>query len=634
MGHTATAVLRMFTGTQLVERQSSYVERQEYTSSDTSTNNLRGCERHRMGMQFTTSESNTTNSLWTLESPRSIDVDQLERTSSSISGSTNLSQSQQYANFNSYRQHHLNGVHEQTRRDQIPTFDGIGDSTLEMVPSERHHHSVHTHSRNSQPSGRLRITAPISEEQLDDSTFDLSTTSDTVGRKRRRPFCGPNHNTTSKIRVVASGSSQPSPRRIYNFLETVSPSIFESSVEPYQPMPPETTRGESSTMHANHSLVALSNMVSSGTSTEYPSTSSSSSLIHQFAYTSSNVANEKQVLETRRMEALMHKYTDSTLNSAAKHILSQHRLSNSSTNQSYKRGQLLFIQWCDEHQVVPQSFTPSDLVNFLSDMHSTYTYAVSTLQLFRSAITHFNQDPNSLRTSDLVNTFITTLLHQAPPIKLHRPTISLQPTVQYLCSLDHQTISLISVQQKLVFLLGITCFLRPSDLHRIPFASVQVSTTGSSLSFEVHCPKEKRNRRHIIKSHSDSRMCPVETFRLFVQRRPNTIATKPFVNSLRPNHPLQCRTIQSWISTLIQRSTSEKRVSLRSIGSSLALASGIPKEDVVTMGNWTNSITFENHYRREHLSNFDFTNTLVEILDQNQDDDSEDIFHDAMDTLD
>ncbi|KAI9300158.1 hypothetical protein BJ944DRAFT_151964, partial [Cunninghamella echinulata] len=54
-------------------------------------------------------------------------------------------------------------------------------------------------------------------------------------------------------------------------------------------------------------------------------------------------------------------------------------------------------------------------------------------------------------------------------------------------------------------------------------------------------------------------------------------------------------------------------VTIRSIASSLALQAGIPKEDIITMGNWASSKTFENHYRREHLSLFGFTDTLVMV---------------------
>ncbi|KAI7870896.1 uncharacterized protein EV154DRAFT_581079 [Mucor mucedo] len=257
-------------------------------------------------------------------------------------------------------------------------------------------------------------------------------------------------------------------------------------------------------------------------------------------------------------------------------------------------------------------------------MHIHHSYAISTIQLFRSAVTHLHYNPRSLREDDNINSFITTLLQQAPPTRLHRPTISLQPTVDYLTTLNTDTISLASLQSKLAFLLDVTCFLRPLDLHRIPL-------------FRLHCPKGKRNRRRIIKSfqvkaHLDQRLCPVRTFQLFSQRRPSCQASTLFINSLQPNKDLSPRTLQSWIAKLIRHSTEEKRVSLRFIASSLALQSGIPKDNIVTMGIWASSSTFENHCRREHLSSFDFTNTLITADNNIEDDENMDeIFFDAMD---
>ncbi|ORE14012.1 hypothetical protein BCV71DRAFT_276876, partial [Rhizopus microsporus] len=134
---------------------------------------------------------------------------------------------------------------------------------------------------------------------------------------------------------------------------------------------------------------------------------------------------------------------------------------------------------------------------------------------------------------------------EAPPVRLHRSAIDRKPIFNYISSLDGPSISLSRFQIKLAFLLGVTCFLRPSDLHRIPFSSTKVTNTGS-LYFEVHCPKEKRQRQRIIK----------------------------FV-----------RTVQHWIHKLVRISTAEPRVTLWSIASSLALKAGIPKDDTVTMGN-------------------------------------------------
>ncbi|KAI9017919.1 hypothetical protein CLU79DRAFT_706340, partial [Phycomyces nitens] len=135
----------------------------------------------------------------------------------------------------------------------------------------------------------------------------------------------------------------------------------------------------------------------------------------------------------------------------------------------------------------------------------------------------------------------------------------------------------------------------------------------------VHSPKEKRRGRQIIKSfqvraHTKSNdLCPVQTLLAYRSCCPHCSSTCLFVNFISLENTLQAATIQGWISRLLQKSTTESRVSIRSIASSLALSSSIPKEDVVTMGNWSTSSTFENNYRQEHLSLFDFTSTLITL---------------------
>ncbi|CEG67567.1 hypothetical protein RMATCC62417_03977 [Rhizopus microsporus] len=113
--------------------------------------------------------------------------------------------------------------------------------------------------------------------------------------------------------------------------------------------------------------------------------------------------------------------------------------------------------------------------------------------------------------------------------------------------------------------------------------------------------------------------------------RPSNSPDTLFLHSYAPLKPLSVRIIQRWIGKLVIISTTEPRVSLRSIASSLALKAGISKDDIVTMGNWSSSAVFENHYRREHLSQFDFSNTLIDIDDAADEDDDQ--FFDAEDNM-
>jgi hypothetical protein len=180
---------------------------------------------------------------------------------------------------------------------------------------------------------------------------------------------------------------------------------------------------------------------------------------------------------------------------------------------------------------------------------------------------------------------------------------------------------LAKLQAKTAFLLGMAAFLRRSDLARINLLSSHIDSTDGTLFFEIVSPKEPRQGFRIIKPvlispHSDPTLCPVAAFST-LRDHPAVAHKRPsqtlFVNSKRPHLPAAARTIGTWLTRLLRLSTSESRVSVRSLASSLALQANIPLDDIQTLGNWTNSATFQQHYRREHLSQVDFTNTVLSL---------------------
>lgn len=277
--------------------------------------------------------------------------------------------------------------------------------------------------------------------------------------------------------------------------------------------------------------------------------------------------------------------------------------------------------WTLQHPSVQiNDFTAEDLVNFLEYMVRTRKYKLSTLKLWRSAVSRFHRNPGQLHSSVCLSTFFYTVASKAPPQNIHRPTVNLTPTLQFVASIPSVvSTNLAPLQSKLALLLGLSAFLRPSDLHRIDLNSAVVSADNTSLYFEVFAPKERRQGVRIIKpfsirSHQDPRLCPVLCF-IAVRDHPRAISSRPqgvlFVNSNQPSKSVKITTISSWLRRLLHRSTKEQRVSVRSIGSSIALRAGINVDDIVTLGNWRTSETFHQHYRREHMSTVDFTNSVL-----------------------
>lgn len=338
LGHASALVLGLHSRITMVEQEFTLVERQEYSPANSTKDYLRRCERQWLGMQLTTTSTTTADSIRTLVSRRGANVYQLEGTEGRLSRPTDFSSSPQYANIDSYRQHHVNELHQQTGWNEVFAFDGVSDDSLEVVPSTRSHNCLKSHCWGQQSSSRLRIQATLSEEQLDAPPINFLADSTTLRSKRRRPLRGSSHYTASKIRVLAARSGEPSPRRLHDSLDAVSESLSESPVESDQPMLTEDLSRAGSSSDDRHSLVALRPLVPADRISQSVTPADTSLLGDSTPNSQSHLAYDQQLLETRRLELIHAKFVDSSLNHNAKSILLKRYLEKNSTNTSYLRG--------------------------------------------------------------------------------------------------------------------------------------------------------------------------------------------------------------------------------------------------------------------------------------------------------
>ncbi|KAI8968742.1 hypothetical protein BDB01DRAFT_732834, partial [Pilobolus umbonatus] len=214
-------------------------------------------------------------------------------------------------------------------------------------------------------------------------------------------------------------------------------------------------------------------------------------------------------------------------------------------------------------------------------------------------------------------------------IPMTHPSYDLTPILSRLSSWgSNDTISAFILTRKLCFLLAITGFLRPSDIHRIDMSSSTANTDLSLLTLIIDCPKEKRRgspirKQVVIRAHTDPLLCPVLTFTTYIQRiacspcfhphptRPSrSIST--LVRSLSDfNSAVGPQTIGRHINSLIdiiavQHSTS-RRPRARALGSTNAVSLGASLEDVLTHGSWASAAVFDQYYRLSRVTATDFT---------------------------
>ncbi|KAG1469554.1 hypothetical protein G6F56_003192 [Rhizopus delemar] len=613
LGHSDLATRTLQGRAALVVQQPTQVEWTFNSSNDTNRNHL--CRRERFGLGMPLQK---TKDSWVLDSPGIPDVDQLEGIEGGFSGPTILSSLTPQNDFTQNRQHYITQSYQQVWGVSGTSSQHTGNRALDLVSTERYHNSGAAYTRKRKRSCRSGVQTHVHQKSLADTSQTVSYTSTETRPTLCRFVCGQDDIPVTKIRLVEARSGGDCSGCVQFELESVPSTLGEPALESNHTHSTQDSPGSSNLDNNGSPALDQCALVSSPSAPCDIQTTPSLCQSYQVLQ-STDPLPLKERLETVRLAALRSKFVDTALSVSAQQLLTKRLTEDSPTTRAYKHAQLAFVEWAEEHSVSLTDFQATDLVNFLSDIKFRRNLHHNTLKTWRSGVLRFHRNQTNMANDPVIQAFFTALCAAAEPIPIHRPTVDLTPTFTFLKRLDSVTCSFRRLQQKTAFLLAMATFLRPSDLSRIDLTSMDIDPADSTLTFNIVAPKEKRKGQRIIKPvlvhpHTDPHLCPVvacTTLRDHPFARDKRPPSVLFVNSHSPAVAVRTTTISSWLRQLIRLSTSETRVSVRSLASSLALRVGISREDIQTLGNWQSSLTFDTFYRREHMTTVDFTNRLI-----------------------
>ncbi|KAG1148991.1 hypothetical protein G6F37_011502 [Rhizopus arrhizus] len=597
------------TGIDLVVSQPSEMERSLSPSVYTHPDHLCRRQRYGLGMQLAEPTSS-----WLLDSNRSSPIDQLAGTQGGSFGSQNLSGTEELNHSHQDGQHNQLIVYQQARWNSFSPIIGTSDRSLELVSSPQYNDPGSAYQRNSQHNGGHGVSSNLLQEPMADQTFCIRGAQQDMRSFYNQPLRRPNNEIIAKVRVLASGSGCYPHGCVFHPIDEANESLRKSSLESHFS---DITEDQARTTPLHSSggpLLAQRDLVPS---------------VDQMAL------SRQLFLPPQAVETTSHKTAN--LNEQAIQDLFTQKLASNPTNKTYRKNQLRFLEWANHNWVSFTAFSGADLINFLATIRQTHNFQVATLKTIRAAVAYLHDNPPSISEDSSINSYLDSLSRQAPPVSIHREQVDMTPSLDYACSIPSQSgTSVKSLQQKLAFLLAMAAFLRPSNLARIPFSSCEVRESDGCLKFQVVYPKETRKKRRIIKPFTvhphtrDRELYPVQCFIALrdhpdLQARPENSTL--FIKSNNIRQPLSASTLSSWLHReFISLSTSESRVSIRSLTSSRALDEGVSMDHIVTLGNWVSSGTFQDHYQRNQMAMIDFTST---VLSGSNDDE----FFDASDTF-
>ncbi|KAI7862714.1 uncharacterized protein EV154DRAFT_433286 [Mucor mucedo] len=277
------------------------------------------------------------------------------------------------------------------------------------------------------------------------------------------------------------------------------------------------------------------------------------------------------------------------------------------------------------------------MVNYLAYGHVHHKWAYNTILQYKQAILKlYTKEQRALIANDdsYIN-FFAALKNDAV-LSFDFPVINLQPAIDFVLGLgENQSMNLLQLTQKLCFLLGITGFLRPSDIERIDDSKTMV--TAESLRLVILAPKEKRAGRPIekvvvISNHSSPLLCPVATYQTYKThfraeppiirqhaRLPQFTYTALVRNTTDTNRCIGSERISKHIRSILSlatttattSSTSRKTIKARAVGSTRAILAGAKLEDILTHGSWASSSIFDTYYRLNRASATNFSNLIL-----------------------
>lgn len=302
--------------------------------------------------------------------------------------------------------------------------------------------------------------------------------------------------------------------------------------------------------------------------------------------------------------------------------------------QRYSSVQARYIVWGKErNRDVLTSVSAVDLVNYLAFGHKSKRWTLATCTQYKQAILQLYSPEQ--RQMLVEHPYVQALfkgLKENCLLSYDFPDITLQPAIDFLLNLgENSTLAILDLTRKLCFLLGITGFMRPSDLDRVDDSRTVVSTAPLSLKLVVIGPKERRAGRPIekvvlIRGHSNLHLCPVLCYQAYqryfaqypvVRKDHPTLSSISLQSLLRSTTQPQCaigsERISKHIRFILDKAVvspshaSHKTLKARAVGSTRAVLAGANLEDILTHGNWASSAIFDTFYRLNRATATDFT---------------------------
>ena len=213
---------------------------------------------------------------------------------------------------------------------------------------------------------------------------------------------------------------------------------------------------------------------------------------------------------------------------------------------------------------------------------------------------------------------MTGIANERPPQPRYNNIWDVQIVLNFIKTLpDYNNLSLRQLTLKTVGLLALAQINRGSEIKFLDTRFMRIVNQSYVFSINQHTKTSRKNKKlapdMIFNSFTEEegiqpykrQLCPFTAIQYYLQatkalRKPNK--TQFFIGQIKPHNEVTKSTIAGWLKLLLKISgidtTIFKAHSFRAACSSRAKRIGVPIEDILKTGNWTNCSVWQKFYHK------------------------------------
>ena len=287
------------------------------------------------------------------------------------------------------------------------------------------------------------------------------------------------------------------------------------------------------------------------------------------------------------------------------------------TRTNYNSAWTKFRSWCSEEQIDPIHCSVDMILEYLAHMFYDCENEYRTINGHRSAISAFHEkiDGKPAGEHPEVCALLKGVSNERPPQPRHTYIWDVDVVLKLLASWGkNNALSDQLITYKLASLFALTSAHRGAELKLLNVQRMDVEKDQVRFQFDKKFkttkPGVSPNASVFYKFVDDPSLCPLLCLKVYLNRSQDwrgvvegkITRTDLFLSHQEPHHEVGKTSISRWIKDVLHMASIDTKTftghSYRHASSSKACYAGLPIQEILKQGNWSNRSTFERFYHQ------------------------------------